>query len=172
MNGKDADLNYGGQQLVESLVIIDPTGEESMKVEINLYLYASICEPVLETEDEKKQKEASEWAEALVCDENQYSGEWTGSDYWQFHTNIKTSVSLSVDEYESVDNGNAQTLDAIARRIYDECMNNEEALAFEESMSDLAKSVDEIHNHYEKEGEEETGMEVAEAREGRIHDES
>ena len=147
MNGKDADLDYGGQQLVESLVVLDPIDGDSMKVEINLNLYASICEPILETEDEKKQEEATEWAEALVCDEQQYSGEWTGSDYWQFSTKVRTSVPLSMDEYESVESGSAKTLDAIAQRIHDECMNNEEVKAFEESMASLAKSVDEIHKH-------------------------
>ena len=148
MNGKDADLDYGGQQLVTSLEVADPTGADTMKVVINLHLYASICEPILETEDEAKQEEATDAAEFLVCDETQYNGEWSGSDYWQFHTDVTTSVPLTVDEYESIEDGDAEALDGVAQRIAKACASNEEVHAFEQSMGNLAKAVDEIHKQY------------------------
>ena len=148
MNGKDADLDYGGQQLVTSLEVADPTGADTMKIVINLRLYASICEPILETEDEAKQEEATDAAEFLVCDETQYNGEWSGSDYWQFHTDVTTSVPLTVDEYESIEDGDAEALDGVAQRIAKACASNEEVHAFEQSMGNLAKAVDEIHKQY------------------------
>lgn len=45
MNGKDADLDRIGQCLVTELVTEDPTGADSMRVAINLRLYACICAP-------------------------------------------------------------------------------------------------------------------------------
>ena len=149
MNGKDSDLDYGGQQLVKSLEVVDPTGADTMKVDINLHLYASICEPVLETEDEAKQEAATESAEFLVCDESRYNGEWTGSDYWQFHDDVTTSVPLSLDEYESIEDGDDEALDGVAQRIAKECASNAEVTAFESAMANLSKAVDEIHKHYD-----------------------
>ena len=45
MNGKDADLDRIGQCLVTELVTEDPVGADTMRVAINLRLYACICAP-------------------------------------------------------------------------------------------------------------------------------
>lgn len=45
MNGRDADLDRIGQCLVTELVTEDPVGADTMRVAINLRLYASICAP-------------------------------------------------------------------------------------------------------------------------------
>lgn len=45
MNGKDADIDRIGQCLVTSLETVDPIGANSMRVDIHLRLYASICAP-------------------------------------------------------------------------------------------------------------------------------
>lgn len=51
MNGKDADLDRTGQCLVTSLETVDPIGANSMRVDIHLRLYASICAPTGEDFD-------------------------------------------------------------------------------------------------------------------------
>jgi hypothetical protein len=70
INGKDADLDRGGQVRV-TLCGIDEDGY----IHADVKCYAVICSP----EDE----ESAEIAEAIVMDFTEYSGVWDG-DYWVF----------------------------------------------------------------------------------------
>ena len=160
MNGRDADLDHGGQMHLKSLQVVDPTGKDKMRVLMELYLYASICEPNLPFQDnhygedgqltpfaQMKEEEAMEQACHLVKAEFDYSGEWTGSDYWTFSHTVKTFVEISVDEYAAVDNGSEETLQAIAQRLMTELRSNQEVKDFEHAMEQLAKRVARIAKH-------------------------
>lgn len=72
LNGKNADLDRGGQINVE-IVELDDDGYMHADVDC----YANICAP----EDERKADIATE----LVCECTEFPGEWSGSDYWTFH---------------------------------------------------------------------------------------
>ena len=63
MNGKDADLDRIGQCLVTELVTEDPVGASSMRVAIEMRLYASICAPSHEGIEFCRQKEL--WSDDL-----------------------------------------------------------------------------------------------------------
>lgn len=152
MNGKDADLDRGGQCLLKSLVTQDPVGAKKMRVQINLHLYANVCEPYVEQNDgesdedyDARRSSAMDVATEIVSDEQRYDGEWTGSDYWSFRTDVTLYVPLSLDEYEWIEAGREKTLARIAARISRAiCKGSKEIKEFETAMAALSDAIDKI----------------------------
>ena len=142
MNGRDADLDRVGQCVVESLVTLDPIREATMKIAINLKLYASLSYPSYEDLDGYRERMSDEEKELYskfvdVSDDDvfleylkdQASLVFEGM-HWDtfddcdgdedgFYGNKRTTlfVDLFVDEYEEIEDGNQETLDRIAHRI-------------------------------------------------------
>lgn len=158
MNGKDADLDRHGQCLVKELRTVDPVGADTMRVDIHLHLYADVCEPYIEwTGDipenvaEGMSEEAMDIATEIVCDCWEYEGEWTGSDYWCFWTDVVLSVRLEVEEYEEIEAGYEPTLQAIAQRIANAIYEgNEETKKFEKTMASLNDAINELGHKYQE----------------------
>lgn len=141
LNGKDADLDNGGQCVVRGLYVYeDKTG---LRLGANLNLYANVCEPT-DDDDSRKDKYMKEIATEIVCDETRYDGEWTGSDYWSFHINIEASCHITEAEYD--DDGRSQKmLERIAERLVKAINANPEVPAFEKAMCDLNNAINELH---------------------------
>jgi hypothetical protein len=143
MNGKDADLNYGGQCLLKSIEVLDPIGADNMELRLDIHCYATICEPSEhDDETDEKLEQRREVAGEVVCTwDASYPGEWTGDD-WCFDTDITATVPITVDEYDEGSFGNQKkVLEVIAQRIYDAITSNKEISAFEKSMTALAKAI-------------------------------
>jgi hypothetical protein len=67
-----------------------------------------------------------EQAESIVCDMNATPDDpfaimWN-DDAWEGGIDVTLSVPLTVDEYDEIEDGNEETLDIVARRIYDEIL--------------------------------------------------
>jgi hypothetical protein len=169
MNGKDADLDYGGQLQVRSIYSHDPIGAKNLNIIMDLHSYASICEPILdfnteqetyyfmkaqpkltEAQMEELQEQATQMAEFYVMDFNGYDGEWTGSDYWQFRLETKARIEFSADDWDLCEDGNQEAIHALSVKLSSECYENKEVQSFEESMKQLAKDVDSIPNQIQK----------------------
>lgn len=136
MNGKDADLDDGGQCVVDEIFIIDPVKSNTMFIEMHIERYASICTPC--HDDEEKEIEMQEVAEMIIMDHCEYEGEWTGSDYWSYKTKEIIRVPLTVDEYENPD------LDILSKRCADAIYNSKEGSEFEEYVTNLNKKIESI----------------------------
>lgn len=144
MNGKDADLDSGGQCLLKELVTVDPLHAKSMRIDLVLHQYASVCEPYTDEMDEEDAEQANELAQEVVCTWNEYSGDWTGGDYWQFRNDLTVSVNLSVEEYDAIEDGCEKTLKLIGDRLSDKIFKGKEVLPFEENMSKLNNAISAI----------------------------
>jgi hypothetical protein len=138
LNGKDADLDNAGQCAVDQIAIIDPNGADTMFIRIYLNRYASICQPT--DDDEYREAAMQKIAEEIILMTDEYSGEWTGSDYWSFSMNEVIDVPLTVDEF---DNPN---LELLAERCTDWVHNSEEGKNFEEFATNLNKSIDQLYD--------------------------
>lgn len=157
MNGKDADRGEIGQCCLKQLVTRDPVRSDSMKVEIHLHLYASVCEPHLEIGDEesdeefeKRKEEVMDVAHSIVCNEPEYNGEWTGSDYWVFAMDTVLSIDLSVDQYDDIEDGSKLVLKAVADLINNRIFEGNDAMAeFECAMGNLNRSLDQLSKESE-----------------------
>lgn len=137
MNGKDADLDEYGQCIVEEMYITDPVHSETMFIEMKINRYASICTPT--DDDEVREEKLQNMAEEIVMCACEYSGEWTGSDYWQYDMQEIIRVPLSVEEYEN------PNLDELAQRCSNAIEASKEGKDFEKFATDLNKSIDELY---------------------------
>lgn len=87
MNGKDADLDRIGQCLVKKLVTVDPTHADTMRVDIHLRLYASVCAPTMEGIDWVYLKEnASPELKAYFKDFHEIDWEKLDFEEWDEYT--------------------------------------------------------------------------------------
>lgn len=154
MNGKDADLDHGGQCVVKRLEVLDPTGAESMIVRIHILQHANVCSPdgfdELEGETdeqyEARLEAANDAATEIVSSETRYEGEWTGSDYWSFRNEETIDVSLSVDEYESIADGSQAAIDGMCSKLSEAIYAAVEKLGpFENAMTELNQAIDAIN---------------------------
>jgi hypothetical protein len=141
MNGKDADLSNAGQCLVKRLDTVDPVHADNMRIDIFISQYASVCEPYTDEMDEEAAEQANELAGEIVCTWTDYPGDWTGSDYWCFHTEVKLSINLTVEEYEAIEDGCAKTLELVGNRLSDKIYNGEELHPFEQNMTELNNAI-------------------------------
>jgi hypothetical protein len=138
MNGKNADLDPTGQCVVDQIAIIDPVNSDTLFIEMYLNRYANICIPT--DEDEEREKLLQECAENIILMADQYSGEWTGSDYWCFNYTEVLRVPLTVEEYENPD------LVVLAERCADAIYQSKEGLEFEGFAKDLNEAIDSLQN--------------------------
>lgn len=138
MNGKDADLDFCGQCVIEDIVIVDPVGSDTMFIELHINRYASICTPT--DDDETREEALQECAESIVCDAWEYKGEWTGSDYWSFSYYEVIRVPLFVEEYED------PNFDSLADRCAAAVEYSPKGKEFEQFAIDLNKAIDELQN--------------------------
>jgi hypothetical protein len=141
LNGKNADLDKGGQCVIKSITILDPVKSDTLIISIEVQHYANICTPT--DDDEKREKSLQENAEFLVMDACAYSGEWTGSDYWCFSHNETVKVPLTLDEYE--EDTNEENLKLLAERCADAVYNSSEGNDFETWSGELWQSVEDLH---------------------------
>ncbi|MBI9082702.1 MAG: hypothetical protein JEZ11_03835 [Desulfobacterales bacterium] len=135
--GKDADLDPGGQIKVVSACYFD--AGETWRAEARLQVYANICSP--------EGEEEGEIAESIIMDENQYHGEWTGSDYWCFSMRSPLISSNDVHVVSvnfPIDLDNEPTPDAVAQLLSDAIWSDPEIKAFQASMADLSRAIDAI----------------------------
>lgn len=144
--GKDADLDYGGQiKVISAILQLD---NDPPTAQLVLSVYANICSP----NDEEK----AEIAEEIVMDENQYHGEWTGSDYWCFslgetfaktlnHNNDSYYLYVEMPFIDPVET-DPEDVDKnkCAEFAYKAIFNDPTIKDFQESMADLAKAIDSI----------------------------
>lgn len=137
MNGKDADLDPEGQCVVDEIVIIDPVHEDTMFLELHISRYVNICTPT--DEDEERERLMQEHAESIIMFADEYTGEWTGSDYWCFSFTEVIRVPLTVEEFETPDLG--LLADRCANAIY----NSEEGKAFENFAKRTNKLIDNLY---------------------------
>ena len=137
MNGKDADLDEGGQCVIEEINIIDPVGSDTMFMELVILRYANICAPT--DEDEAREEALHETAMNIVCDAWEYQGEWSGSDYWSFNYFETIRVPLMVEEYEN------PNLDALADRCAVAVEYSPKGKEFEQFATDLYNAVEDLH---------------------------
>jgi hypothetical protein len=138
MNGKNADLDPEGQCVVDQIAIIDPVGSDTLFIELYLNRYVNVCTPT--DEDEQREQLLQECAENIILMTNEYSGEWTGSDYWCFNFTEVLRVPLTVEEYDNPD------LVLLAERCADAIYNSEEGKEFEAFAKNLNESIDSLHN--------------------------
>lgn len=138
MNGKHADLDPSGQCVVDQIAIIDPVGEDTLFIELYLNRYVNICIPT--DEDQEREKLLQECAESIILLADKYSGEWTGSDYWNFNYTEVIRVPLTVEEYEN------PNLFLLADRCAEAIYKSKEGNEFEEFAEDLNEAIDCLHN--------------------------
>jgi len=138
MNGKDADLDPAGQCVIEEINIIDPVKSETMFIELHIARYANICTPT--DDDEQREEVLQQCAENIVFGATEYSGEWTGSDYWCYSFQEVIRVPLLVAEYENPD------FVILADRCADAVYNSPEGKNFEQFAIDLNKQIDNLYN--------------------------
>lgn len=137
MNGKNADLDPGGQLTIEHIEVLDLVKRDNLVVRATIKQYANICAPT--DDNDKREKALQQNAEFIVCECTAYSGEWTGEDYWCFHRNGTVEIECTVDEME--ENKAADIAERLAKAI----MANPEVKAFEERMIELYREVDALH---------------------------
>jgi hypothetical protein len=123
LNGKDADLDYGGQNRVS-----EAWWMEGGTISISGHRYASICPG--EHWDDQLMDAATE----LVIDCG-YPGEWDG-DYWVIGEDYSLSLTLDWDD-EKTEEENLKAARAAAVSAI-----SEDSAAFESAMTALAKSMD------------------------------
>lgn len=126
LNGKDADLDYGGQLVVNSAWWI-----ETGKIEVDATAYASIChasrdEFASEGEFDTYMDEATE----IVCGSN-YEGSYDG-DYWVLTFPISLRLELEWDDDEP-------NIAAACALVHDRLI--EAAEPFATKMTELAKAL-------------------------------
>lgn len=137
MNGKNADLDPQGQCVVDQIAIIDPVKSDTLFIEMYLNRYVSVCMPT--DDDEEREKVLQECAENIILMADEYSGEWTGSDYWNFNFTEVLRVPLTVEEYDNPD------LIALAERCADAIYSSEEGKQFEDFAETLNEAIDSLH---------------------------
>lgn len=130
LNGKDADLNEFGQNVVEEALWFRDDGA----VLVTGRRYASVCPPV--NDDGETDEAASEIAQELVIDCD-YPGEWDG-DYWSIGESYSLRVPCQWDdaltEEQNLDNAKALVNAAI----------DEDSALFEQTMRDLNAAISKI----------------------------
>ncbi len=125
MNGKDADLNYGGQNVVESAFWF-----EDGHIEIEGYRYASLVP------DE-------EWTEAQTAAAQEmvgwlsYPGDWDG-DYWVMNDQYRLTVDCPWNDEETEE----QNIKRACRSAYDAI--NANSKNFEQELTDVSKAFDRL----------------------------
>jgi hypothetical protein len=125
INGKDADLDRGGQVRV-TLCGIDEDGY----IHADVKCYAVICSP----EDEQ----SAEAAEAIVCDFSAYPGEWDG-DYWVFGADeFRIKIEAPCEQ------GTEDDAPLWAEALYKAIRAHPTATDFEQSMTALFDDVENI----------------------------
>lgn len=151
MNGKDADLDSGGQCIVKMLETLDPTGAPSMLVRIHLRQYANVCEPYVEGyEDEtdeqynERYNQAMDEANEIVCSESLWFGGWTGSDYWCFSNELHIDVPIEVELYEEIGAGDKDAIRYLCAELADAIYSAKELEPFENAMSELNEAIGKI----------------------------
>lgn len=123
LNGKDADLSYGGQNKVKSAWWF-----EDGKIQVDGTRYASIVPNDDASEDQKDS------AQELVIGCS-YSGEWDG-DYWVLSEDYALTLQLDWDD-ELTDEQNIEAaIDLALSEIA------KDSQAFETEMTQLAKDVE------------------------------
>jgi hypothetical protein len=131
LNGKDADLDYGGQ-----LVVKQAWWFEDGKITIDASGYAAIV-PREYPEDGETQEHFDRYmdmATEVVCGGPGYSGEWDG-DYWVFSNPFSLTLQLDWDDSLT----DEENIDAALALAYDAL---EKANAeFEREMTQLAKDI-------------------------------
>jgi len=139
LNGKNADLDNTGQCAVDQIAIIDPVGKDSDTMFIRLYLnrYVNICQPT--DDDEYREAAMQKIADEIILSTDEYSGEWTGSDYWCFSMNEVIDVPLSVEEFDNPD------LKMLADRCIEWVSNSEKGRNFEDFAKNLNESIDSLY---------------------------
>lgn len=138
MNGKDADLDAGGQCAIRSVAIIETN---TLFIELHIERYANICIP---TDDDKNRQDAlQENAQFIIEDATAYPGEWTGSDYWCFNMEETLRVPLSLEEYERETRG--KNIDRLASRCAKFIRKSKEGRAFERWAAELYHRVNALH---------------------------
>jgi len=137
MNGKDADLDPQGQCVIDQVAIIDLIKSDTLFIEIYTNRYVNVCTPT--DEDEEREEVLQECAEAIILMNDEYSGEWTGSDYWCFTMNETIRVPLSVEEYEH------PNLEMLADRCAEAVYNSPSGKDFELFASSLNEAIDCLH---------------------------
>jgi hypothetical protein len=149
LNGKDADLDSTGQCVIDSIAV--QHGESGYFLDLEFHCYANICHPTSEKEDEtdskKEQEQIMDIATEIVCDTTEYSGEWTGSDYWCFSSGeITLNVPITQTEYDA--GAVEDNLATLAERCLDAINNDPErrCRAFEEFAAGLNEQMNDLGN--------------------------
>ena len=143
--GKDADLDYGGQIVVESCYWFE---DDMIKAVVTPY--ATICEPAQgdDESDTDYDIRRSEYSET-VMNWSDYPGEWTG-DEWVFHMKTQRSTHPFgthgfevVKYYEWEDDlTNDENEQAATEAIYRAIFSNQQIKDFQQSMMKLAQAAE------------------------------
>ena len=135
LRGKDADLDPGGQIVIESVFVTDlPT--EGLFIGADVLCVANICAPYSPGPDSESIKEE------IVVTWDYPGGEWTGSDYWQFLCRAVVTAPLFDAEYDDCDGVAAgkeppEILSRVAERLHEAIRSHPDVTGFTESMSAL-----------------------------------
>lgn len=123
LNGKDADLDYGGQNKVNTAWWF-----EDGKIQVDGTRYVSIVP------NSNASNEQLNIAESLVIDCG-YGGEWDG-DYWIISESYSLNLSLDWNDELSDEQNVEAAIDLALTAI------NKDSEAFESDMTELAKEVE------------------------------
>ena len=157
LEGKDADLDPSGQCVVDKIELME--NPQGLFLKVDFHRYANVCEPCrVEDESDEDYEMIRDVASDIVCDEMNFSGEWTGSDYWCFSSGpMSVEVAVASELFALYNKGNAKSLIPIqlwmdgivamlAGKIVRAIYNHEVGKSFTASMRDLNKAIGNIRN--------------------------